>query len=258
MEAAFWRACPFTPRRVRSPSARRVDPHRARRSRQQRGRHRAVAASPSRIPTSARSGGRSPTPSIETALASIPGFYGLSGGPSAASPYGVYRPALVAGRARAAVRPRRRLGPSRSNRRSRRTVEAGDRPGRRVARRRRRDRARPTACAARASSSAPARATRAATPTSGCSPAPTQAFEWLAGFLTVDRLRELLPETAELPVERYVCRNLRSLNFVITGLLEEGVAASSRIDAQAKSLGEWLRARHRRRPRRPAARLTTR
>ena len=26
--------------------------------------------------------------------------------------------------------------------------------------------------------------------------------------------------------------------------LEEGVAASSRIDAQAKSLGEWLRARH--------------
>ncbi len=31
---------------------------------------------------------------------------------------------------------------------------------------------------------------------------------------------------------------------MIHGLLEEGVAASTRQDAQAKSLGEWLRARH--------------
>ena len=46
-----------------------------------------------------------------------------------------------------------------------------------------------------------------------------------------------------LAVERYALPNLRALNFVINGLLEEGVAASSRIDAQAKSLGEWLRAR---------------
>jgi hypothetical protein len=37
--------------------------------------------------------------------------------------------------------------------------------------------------------------------------------------------------------------SIRSLNFVIHGLLEEGVAASTRQDAQAKSLGEWLRAR---------------
>ena len=33
------------------------------------------------------------------------------------------------------------------------------------------------------------------------------------------------------------------VNFVIHGLLEEGVAASTRQDGQAKSLGEWLRAR---------------
>ena len=33
------------------------------------------------------------------------------------------------------------------------------------------------------------------------------------------------------------------MNFVIRGLLEEGVAASTRSDPQAKSLGEWLRAR---------------
>ncbi|HSH11630.1 MAG TPA: exopolyphosphatase, partial [Ilumatobacter sp.] len=69
------------------------------------------------------------------------------------------------------------------------------------------------------------------------------AYDWLAGQLTVERLRELLPETAGLRIDRYDLPNLWSLNFVIHDLLEEGVAASSRIDAQAKSLGEWLRAR---------------
>ena len=43
--------------------------------------------------------------------------------------------------------------------------------------------------------------------------------------------------------DRYRFANLRALNFVIRGLLQEGVAASTRQDAQAKSLGEWLRAR---------------
>jgi hypothetical protein len=69
------------------------------------------------------------------------------------------------------------------------------------------------------------------------------AYAWLAGFLTVARLKELLPETAPLPVERYELPNIRAVNFVIAGLLGEGVAASARLDPQAKSLGEWLRAR---------------
>ena len=68
-------------------------------------------------------------------------------------------------------------------------------------------------------------------------------YAWLAGFLTVPRLKELLPETALLPVDRYELPNLRAINFVIAGLLGEGVAASTRLDPQAKSLGEWLRAR---------------
>jgi len=68
-------------------------------------------------------------------------------------------------------------------------------------------------------------------------------YAWLAGFLTVPRLKELLPETALLPVDRYELPNLRAVNFVIAGLLGEGVAASTRSDPQAKSLGEWLRAR---------------
>jgi len=70
-----------------------------------------------------------------------------------------------------------------------------------------------------------------------------QAYAWLADFLSVERLKQLLPEAALLPVQRYEFRNLRALNFVITGLLGEGAAASSRLDPQAKSLGEWLRAR---------------
>jgi hypothetical protein len=69
------------------------------------------------------------------------------------------------------------------------------------------------------------------------------AYWWLADFLTVERLGELLPETAPLPVVRHELPNIRALNFVIAGLLGEGVAASSRQDGQAKSLGEWLRAR---------------
>lgn len=75
--------------------------------------------------------------------------------------------------------------------------------------------------------------------------APTDdAWRWLAHELTVERLRALLPETEELPVVRDVLPNLRALNFTVTGILGEGVAAQARFDPQGKALGEWLRARH--------------
>jgi hypothetical protein len=61
--------------------------------------------------------------------------------------------------------------------------------------------------------------------------------------LDLDELRRLLPETQGLVVERFRLPALRSLNFVIHDLLDEGVAASTRQDAQAKGLGEWLRSR---------------
>ncbi len=69
------------------------------------------------------------------------------------------------------------------------------------------------------------------------------AFEWLDGFLSTERLYELLPEAAPLRVDRHRLPNIWSLNFVIHGLLGDGVAASDRQDPQAKSLGEWFRAR---------------
>ena len=71
-----------------------------------------------------------------------------------------------------------------------------------------------------------------------------EAWRWLAHTLTVDLLRELLPETAGLTVTRHALPNLRALNFVVEGLLGEGVAAQHRFDPQAKALGEWLRSRH--------------
>ncbi len=70
-----------------------------------------------------------------------------------------------------------------------------------------------------------------------------EAWAWLDQFLTVEKLRELLPEIADMPVDRHPLPAIRSVNFLIHGLLEEGVAASTRQDGQAKSLGEWLRAR---------------
>ena len=69
------------------------------------------------------------------------------------------------------------------------------------------------------------------------------AYRWLAATLTVQTLRSLLTEAAELDVVRYELPNLRALNFVVVGLLGDGVASSTRYDPQAKGLGEYLRSR---------------
>jgi hypothetical protein len=69
------------------------------------------------------------------------------------------------------------------------------------------------------------------------------AYPWLRDYLTVGRLRVLLPECAPLDVRRFELPNLSALNFVVVGLLGEGVAASTRPDPQAKGLGEYLRSR---------------
>ncbi|WP_306358622.1 MULTISPECIES: acyclic terpene utilization AtuA family protein [unclassified Nocardia] len=71
-----------------------------------------------------------------------------------------------------------------------------------------------------------------------------EQWRWLVHTLTVDELRLLLPETAKLPVTRHVLPNLRAVNFIVEGLLGQGVAYQARFDPQAKGLGEWLRARH--------------
>lgn len=68
-------------------------------------------------------------------------------------------------------------------------------------------------------------------------------IEWLLAFITPERVRELLPETAGLAIECHELANLGGVNVVIEGILGEGVAASTRFDPQAKALGEWIRSR---------------
>jgi hypothetical protein len=69
------------------------------------------------------------------------------------------------------------------------------------------------------------------------------AFAWLDHFLTVEEFKRLIPEAASLEVGRCALPNLLSLNFVVYGLLGDGVAASTRSDPQAKSFGEYVRAK---------------
>lgn len=70
-----------------------------------------------------------------------------------------------------------------------------------------------------------------------------RSYSWLREHLTVERLRQLLPEAADLPIDRYELPRLRAVNVVVHGLLGDGVASSTRPDPQAKGLGEWLRSR---------------
>lgn len=177
---------------------------------------------------------------VEMALASYPGFFATTP-PSGESPFGVYWPALV---------PRELIDE---------VVVADD--GRRIA-----VAAPPLAAGAAAAPEIPAPALPAspagatvrrplgtvAGARSGDkggnanvgvwarSPA---AFAWLREFLDVARFRTLVPDAAELEVRRYELPNILALNFVVVGLLGDGVAASTRADPQAKGLGEYLRSR---------------
>jgi hypothetical protein len=69
------------------------------------------------------------------------------------------------------------------------------------------------------------------------------AHAFLRDHFGIARLQHVLPELASHAIERYLLPNLHAVLFVVRGLLGEGVASSTRIDPQAKSLGEWLRSR---------------
>jgi hypothetical protein len=70
-----------------------------------------------------------------------------------------------------------------------------------------------------------------------------QTFCWLTEFLTVERLHALMPELDGLRVERHLFSNLKGMNFLIYQYLGDGVSACTRIDPQAKGLGEYLGSR---------------
>ena len=70
-----------------------------------------------------------------------------------------------------------------------------------------------------------------------------EAYSFLYEYLTVEQFKKLAPDLAEYKIERYELPNLRALNFYIHGVLGDGVSSSHRIDKQAKSMGEYLRAK---------------
>jgi hypothetical protein len=175
---------------------------------------------------------------VEMALANYPGFHTASG-LSSETPYGVYWPALVPASAIEEVvvahdgsRVRVEHEPS--------TGEAARVPA-------------PTAQAA--APGGPARRAplglafgarsgdKGGNANVGFWGRSDAAYAWLAEYLTVERFKDLVSEARGLPVERYEFPNLRALNFVIRGLLGEGVSSSTRPDPQAKSLGEYVRAK---------------
>ena len=53
-----------------------------------------------------------------------------------------------------------------------------------------------------------------------------------------------MPDLADFQIDRYELPNILSLNFYIHGILEDGVSSNTRKDGQAKSLGEYLRAKY--------------
>ncbi|EAU65643.1 conserved hypothetical protein [Stigmatella aurantiaca DW4/3-1] len=176
---------------------------------------------------------------IELALASYPGFT-MTTPPTDGAPYGVYTPAYIdAGQVEhVAVLPdltRSVIPPSKETR----VLEAVAPPAlplplpagptRRV----------PLGRVAAARSG-----DKGGTANIGLWVRTDEAWRWLVHALTADALRELLPETKAFPIERHLFPRLRGVNFVIDGLLGEGVSSSTRFDPQGKALGEWLRSRH--------------
>jgi len=67
------------------------------------------------------------------------------------------------------------------------------------------------------------------------------SYSFLKEKLTIEKLKELLPDTEPFEIIRYEFSNLNGLNFYIKGFLQDGVAATTKMDGQAKTLGEYLR-----------------
>jgi hypothetical protein len=70
-----------------------------------------------------------------------------------------------------------------------------------------------------------------------------EGYAWLEKFLTPEKLKEIMKDLKSFEIERYELPNLLAVNFYIRGILGDGVASSLRMDPQAKTLGEYFRAK---------------
>jgi hypothetical protein len=70
-----------------------------------------------------------------------------------------------------------------------------------------------------------------------------EGYAWLEKYLTPEKLKEIMKDLKSFEIERYELPNLLAVNFYIRGILGDGVASSLRMDPQAKTLGEYFRAK---------------
>jgi hypothetical protein len=188
---------------------------------------------------------------VEMALSTYPGMFG-TGSPSAAQAYGVYWPALIPNElCPSVVHMSGRSTTVEATAATYAPVDIGEQTATMPAR------STPTRSAQSTNEAPSYKTTRAplgrligarsgdkgGNANIGVWVKTDEQYSWMASFLTPEKIQELLPDTRALTVKRSELPNLLALNFVIVGLLEEGVAASTRMDAQAKGLGEYLRAK---------------
>ena len=186
-------------------------------------------------------------PAVELALSSYPGFT-MTGPPAPATPYGIYRAEYVD---RAAVTHtvvhadgRREVIGDPAEVSTTATHEQGTRPSPYPAPRDQLNRRVPLGTFVHArSGDKGGDANLGLWVAHDGSPKYDARVTWLSKLITAKKIRELVPESADLDIRVYNLPNLGAVNVVIRGLLGDGVAASTRFDPQAKGLGEWVRSR---------------
>jgi hypothetical protein len=175
---------------------------------------------------------------VELALASYPGFF-VSTPPSAAQPFGVYWPALVANDEVTQVV----VCADGSHIAVPQALVTGDTAALGVGAAPRADPVGPAVGEPLGTHFAARSGDKGGNANVAIYARDEAGYAWLYEHLSVPALRRLVPETAGLEVRRFELRNLHALNFVIVGYLGEGVASSTAFDPQAKGLGEYLRSR---------------
>ncbi|KAF2017610.1 DUF1446-domain-containing protein [Aaosphaeria arxii CBS 175.79] len=75
------------------------------------------------------------------------------------------------------------------------------------------------------------------------SPLYEETWDWLRSYLTVAKLQEMFADSwnPDFFVERVEFPGIKAVHFVVYGVLGRGVSGSSRLDAFAKGMGDWLR-----------------
>ena len=236
IERQFWNSCPYEPEDYESVVRKFLPTNKANPATNEE----AVAVYKIIVkdPDETKVGRAFSNAGTEIGLCSIPGMFGTAGGPGPGQPFGVYWPALIDSRLvpmDVVVDGKRTVVDSTSSM-SPVSVEIPEILIPEVPAGPTKERPLGVVFGARSGDKGP-------NANLGIFARSPEAYAWLDSFLSIEKLQELMPEARDRRIDRYKLPNILSLNFIFHGLLEEGVAASTRQDPQAKALGEYLRAK---------------